>query len=305
MNEVRIVDKLPAIPGGYIFNNHDFQSLKSGRRIYLVLEDDTSVKARICFHIKDGIAFSGYRATFGSFDFINGIDKGDIIFFLKEIKALLAKESISEIVINHWPLAYPNGELVQKVLLDSGFRKSVSEFNQQLNVTRVDFIDQIRKNERKKLKQAYHAGFNFSKLDVESLSQVYSLVKDTRERKGFPVSMSYNDLEETFTALPDHYHLFGVFDDQLLIAASVSIRISEKILYNFYHADHKDYRPRSPLVMLNEGIYSYCRTSGIEILDLGISSVDGVLNQGLYTFKENLGCTVSEKNTYVLNYESN
>ncbi len=45
-------------------------------------------------------------------------------------------------------------------------------------------------------------------------------------------------LNETIKSMPaGTYLLFGLFDNNNLIAASVSIRVSHDILYNFYHAD--------------------------------------------------------------------
>ena len=240
----------------------------------------------------------------GSFDLSAGVEHGEISIFLKEILNIIKTKGISEVRIKHWPLAYSGGELVHETLIDFGFKKAMSDVNQHIAITQEDYKNRINKNERKKLNQCKRAGYHFKVLNSRWLPEVYDLVKNTRQRKGFPVSMSFEDLSMTFNALPDHYHLFGVYDEDRLIATSVSIRISKKILYNFYHADHIEYRSKSPLVLLNEGIYNYCRNAEIEILDLGISSVDGILNKGLYTFKENLGCTVSEKNTYVLNYES-
>ena len=101
--------------------------------------------------------------------------------------------------------------------------------------------------------------------------------------------------------MPEHYLLFGVYDESKLIAASVSVRISRQIMYNFYHADDINYRSSSPVAMLVDGVYKYCQQNNFNILDLGISSVQGLLNQGLFDFKDNLGCETSNKCTYVLN----
>ena len=115
--------------------------------------------------------------------------------------------------------------------------------------------------------------------------------------------MTYDDLYKTISLLADKYLLFGVFDDKKLIAASVSIRISKSILYNFYHADDFSYRSTSPMVMLIKEIYQYCQQNDIRLLDLGISTETGKINEGLFKFKKALGCSTSEKNTYRLSYD--
>ena len=45
--------------------------------------------------------------------------------------------------------------------------------------------------------------------------------------------------------------------------------------------------------------YKFCQNKGIRVLDLGISSVDGVLNQGLYNFKRRLGAVECPKRKYI------
>ncbi|MEN8247459.1 MAG: hypothetical protein ABFS32_00880 [Bacteroidota bacterium] len=292
------VNKLPDIKGGHVFNSRDFQSLKEGESKHFVVNDESDTLCRISYGLVDNAALSGYQATFGSFDFT--VDQDLIKLMIKETSRNIFKSGVELIRIKHWPLGYPEGELIHRAFISAGFEIESKEVNQHLVINEEEFIDRIKKNEKKKLKQSHNEKFQFKMLDGSYLLEVYNLVKDTRERKGFPVSMSFNELEKVFNKLPDNYHLFGVFDEDVLIAASVSIRISEKILYNFYHADLLDYRSRSPLVMLNEGIYNYCKTENIKLLDLGISSENGELNEGLFTFKENLGCATSDKNTYVL-----
>ena len=42
---------------------------------------------------------------------------------------------------------------------------------------------------------------------------------------------------------------------------------------------------------------------GSRLLDLGISTESGEINEGLFNFKKSLGCSTSEKNTYRLSYD--
>ena len=65
-----------------------------------------------------------------------------------------------------------------------------------------------------------------------------------------------------------------------------------------YHGDLAETRGKSPVVLLVKGIYNYAGSRGFQILDLGISSVESRLNNGLYTFKKNLGALESERVTW-------
>lgn len=297
--EVTQVKQLPELKGGYIFNTPDFQSLKSGDHLNYVLNEDGELVARVWFNIKDNIAASGHQATFGSIDFNNPLPIESIKYFVKTVLDELTLNGVKNVIIKHWPqIYYP--EPYQSVFMELGFKLDEKNVNQHLLVNEDDFILRIKKNEKKKLTQAINKGYEFRILNSKDLQEAYKLIEETRQRKGYPVSMSYQDLYRSMEAMPDKYLLFGLFDGERLIAASVSIRISDGILYNFYHADDYSYRSTSPLVMLVGKIYEYCQEKSIDILDLGISSEKGILNEGLFKFKRNLGCEMSDKNTYQL-----
>lgn len=298
--QVKEVSKLPKIEGGFVFNTPEFQSLKTGKAKYFVLFGDEGVIARICFSINRNQAISGHQATFGAIDAVLPLASETAKYFLEQVCVSLGKDGVQVVIIKHWPECYVDSISLNEIFSEVGFREINSEINQHLVVQEEEFARLIKKNERKKLKQSMNHGYTFKKLLIADLPDVYQLVTETRTRKRYPVSMTYDKLEETIKLLPDKYLLFGLFDQNKLIAASVSIRISHEILYNFYHADEINYRSTSPLVMLIHGIYLYCQQNSIKILDLGVSSENGLVNQGLFNFKKNLGCVSSAKNTYQL-----
>jgi GNAT acetyltransferase-like protein len=299
--QVKEVFQLPEVKDGHIFNTSMFQSLKPGEKKYFVLTEDHRPISRIIFTFLEGKAISGVAATYGSIDF-NAASVDDINFFLRQVIHKLRAEGMSEIQIRHWPSFYSKELEEMSIFEDLGFTIIHNEVNQHLRVSQERFEEKIRYNERKKLNQCINKGYRFDLLSIGSLVDVYKLVRSTRDRKGFPVSMSFDELSATILKLPETYLLFGLYDGDTLIAASVSIRITENILYNFYHADDINYRSTSPLVMLVKGIYEYCQINEIDFLDFGTSSEKGVLNEGLFKFKQNLGSDTSEKVTYKLSH---
>ena len=117
----------------------------------------------------------------------------------------------------------------------------MNDINQTLNVSGESFKSQIKVGEKQVLQRSIMKGYLFKKLSLEHLNKIYKLISDTLTRKNYPVTMSYKDIEQTIRAMPDKYLLFGLFDNDRLIAASVSIRVSDNVLYNFYHADDISY----------------------------------------------------------------
>ena len=295
---VKEVEQIPKLEGGHIFNTPTFQALKKGNSRYFVLFKDNQAVARICFFIGNGTAISGYQATFGSIDSERPLGIDALSYFLKQTCQILNYEGFEQIIIKHWPTSHTQDNRMHEIFIKLGFQVLNSEVNQHRLVTEEDFQQKIKTGERGKISQSKNKGYVFKILTIHELSNVYNLIQETLTRRDNSVSMSYEELSRAIEMLPEGYLLFGLYDGEKLIAATVSLRISKEILYNFYHADDFAYRTTSPLVMLIQEIYKFCQHEKIKILDLGISSEQGIINQGLFNFKRNLGCESSEKNTY-------
>ena len=87
-------------------------------------------------------------------------------------------------------------------------------------------------------------------------------------------------------------------DSMQIIAVGVTIKINEEIAYTFYLADDEQYLRESPTIFLLSGIYDYFQAKNYKILDLGITTNQGILNEGLAYFKGSLGGILSLKKTY-------
>lgn len=95
-----------------------------------------------------------------------------------------------------------------------------------------------------------------------------------------------------------NYLLLSVQKDNAIVAASIAVRVSTEILYNFY-ADHdRAYDAISPVVMVVKGLYEYCLEQNMKMLDMGTSAVNGKPNFGLLNLKMRLGGIPSTKLTF-------
>ena len=81
----------------------------------------------------------------------------------------------------------------------------------------------------------------------------------------------------------------------------LTVNIAPEVRYVLYWADDLSFRNYSPLTLLCERLVEQSRVDGIQFLDLGISSNDGLLNEGLHRFKQNLGAITSVKRTVLSN----
>jgi lipid II:glycine glycyltransferase (peptidoglycan interpeptide bridge formation enzyme) len=161
-------------------------------------------------------------------------------------------------------------------------------------------VDQFSKGNRKKLRQCTEAGVKVEKFGTDRLKDCFRIIELNRQQMGIVPSISLAALEEAMRKLPGIYECYGASVGDQLIASAITVRIDSKIQYVYMWADMLEYRHLSPVVPLCKFLIENGKNEGLEILDLGISSVDGIENNGLSRFKENLGAIRSEKITIKL-----
>ncbi len=255
---------------------------------------------QIYFYINKNIATSGHQSTFGSFDIDEHVTEDELFAITNTVVDELRRKEVTEIVIRQYPSYFNQSTLVDLVLKKIGFVKKTIEINQHIEVTEKPFASLVKRNVKKKINQCEDSKFTFSIESIKNLKAIYELVLDTRTRKNYTISMSLPELNLVVNACSGNFLLFALRDKGTLIAASVSIIVSTNTIYNFYHADAFAYRTKSPLTLLVQYIYEYCQINGYQYLDLGISTMQGELNAGLYKFKQNLGARTTDKVTFSL-----
>ena len=246
------------------------------------------------------IAQSQYRSPFGSVWRSKELTNEQLDFLIKHILSWSKELELTELIIKGYPFCYDqqNSALLTNALMINGFQQVVVDINQHIEVEGTDFMRKIIKFEQKKLKKCKREGFEFRICNQESLKEAYGLISSVRKQKGYPVTMEYWDLKKMYQQFPDNYMLFAAYNHDQMIATSVTIKVNDKILYNFYHGHDTKYNHFSPILLVLEGVYNYCLKHNIEIIDLGISSDHSKINPGLYQFKKNVGAQESPKITF-------
>ena len=296
---IKKIDANESIKGGHFFNSSVFLSAKSFPVVGWQLISKKPL-TQIFFSIDNNVAVSGRAATFGSFDIHGEISSEELEWFIKEIIVELQDLKVIEIEVRNYPSYFRYADLVHACLEANHFKIRVSETDQFIEIGKQSFYEVARKDEVTRSDRCVELGLEFKISGIEKLPDVFALVESTLSRNGHSPSMTFEELNKAIITCPDNYILFTLWDKNILVAAVVSVVLSETVLYNFYHADHMDYRSHSALTYLIKHIYQYCQTNGFQILDLGISTENGVLNEGLFKFKQQRGAVPCTKSTYYL-----
>lgn len=280
MNNNKLLFELPAYQDAQRITLKDFKV--NDQNYYLNLKYSTHNNKFVC----------GHNATFGP------VKRSENISIAAYLKLL---ESLYSFIYNHFdsfevklPPAYLDTITSNAFLSYFCKKKSkiLIETNQYINVQEEHIFS---KTNRKTLRRLQNSNCLVS-FDKKISLAGYELLKRNRERRKVKLSLGYDDLVKQSEVMSERYIFVSCFDtNQKLIAYCICAKLQHNLLYVLYWGEEPNERSRSPVVLLCHALIDYAKEQCICYLDVGISSVDGKLDDTLFDFKKRLGCKSSDK----------
>ena len=267
---------------------------------YLKVQDHARFRAYshlnsfVAFSIQGKKAISIPRSPFGSF-FIENKNKTDLRAFWELIANDLRSEGVKQIEIKNPSEIYHSFPNI-KDLQDLGFNILHEDLNQHIELTKEVKIHQMQERKLKALKTE---GFQFRKMHEDEYEKAHKFLTVCRQAQGLQINISWDRLEKLTQSLPDSYACFGVFRDEKISALCFTVNVTEEIAYYYLPGTSPMFRNQSPMVMLIMGMVEYYKKQGFKYLDMGLSSVDGKIQETLKLFKERMGALEQEKATLI------
>jgi hypothetical protein len=306
LNSIRFI--AGDLPEGYtrnysesLFNStvhRQTQSSEGWASFYIV--DDVKKTIEAGFHccMRDAIAYSPYRATFGGIDFPSTLANQLLDDFIDFIETYLIANRIHTVQMKLAPTAYsPAISILTSALIKKNYTVKLKETGSVLSVSEKSFSDSIQHKQQHLLKRAADKNYYSEQLPHSYLEPVYTFIHHHQQLKGYSLSMSFAELSKTAQACSDHFKLFVTKKNQQIISASIAIQVNESTLYNFYLAHDNDFKKDSPVLITLQALYRYCQNHSCTILDLGTSMLGEAVNQSLLDFKLRLGAVETTKLT--------
>jgi hypothetical protein len=284
----------------YLFNepqNLTIQSLGGWHSFYALRSEKKAARARVHFHLEDGLAVSPFKNPFGGIEFSSAFEPRELFEFIKWVEVQLTAKGAKRIEMKMYPALYNSrcSAILLTFLTNLGYKIKNAELSACIEVDASSLFESMSSWEKRKSGQIKRTNLRFSTIPVMRIKEVFDVISACREERKQKLSMTYGQMKTVADHFPDKFCLFGVYDNNALAAASISIMINKTILYNFYSAHAKQYDALSPAVRLMEGIYEYCQGEKIKLVDLGTSALQGRPNFSLLDFKLNLGATPTPK----------
>ncbi|MDH5475627.1 MAG: hypothetical protein OEX22_08065 [Cyclobacteriaceae bacterium] len=269
---------------------------KDNLRCYII-QNESTLCAYIYFRIKNNIAVSLPNSPFGGIVAFKALKSNVIEQFLEYIIDDFKESGLKFIEIRNSPQCYGYYSF-ERSIRNAGFDNICSDFNQHIEIEKKLFSSKLNADKKYLLNRCKKSNFYSRELLKEEFEEAFLLIEGNMNRKKYPLTLSYDALVQSMNLFPNRYIGFGVYDNQLMIAAILSVKVDDNIIYNFYHGYFHEYMKYSPLVLALEYEYGYASIKNFKRIDLGISSVNGTCNQGLFQFKRAVGGVEGKKNVF-------
>ena len=280
-----------------IFNDPKFLKLHTHnyKKVfeYFLLDNKSKVyKGNVTFAIKkDNKVVSPIKGSFGGFDFSNEINFETKLKFIKSVLHNLYKQKPNSIEIILPPEIYnlENNSHQLSILHNEDFHIHNIEINQYILLEAYKNLNSIKSGNRNNVIKCSKKGFNLKRLKSKEYENAYKIILENMNRRNYKISMTWESLSSMMSTFPSNFINFGLFDKEVMIAASICIKISEDILYLFYWGENKNYSGLSLKSYISNKISEFCIENNFKIFDLGTSSNLSTPNIGLINYKKSIG----------------
>jgi hypothetical protein len=279
---------------GCLFHAPEFYRLHEGGvdSAYFEWVLGTDVLARIHFTEHEaGLWRSPARGTFAGYAWHPELSPDELRAFHDAVEARLWARGAQCIEILPAPLGHDAQAFSNQfyLLRSAGYSVSRCDLNQDMTVDARPLGERMSSGNRKRLAKCLREGLETRRVGLEQLAEVYDTIACNRAAKGHPVSMSLAQLNDMVGLFGERIVLFACRNGAQMLASAICLQLDQHVLYVFYWGDRPGHSTRSPVVSVADAIYRHCQLAGVQVLDVGTSTLDTLSNSGLLHFKRGLG----------------
>ena len=285
----------------HIFNSVEFNVLNKEKceKVFFLLFKEKKYRLGLIAGASNGALSSHFSAPFGSFSFTKGEEQiKDIENAVDELERFAQDKGLRE--INHiLPPVFYNKNFLPK-LINVFHRKQYDVSNIDLDYYFIldnfdeDYASTLRRNARKNLAIGLNSELSIRTCeDRKDKKNAYDIIKTNREEKGFPLKMSFDDLEATSEVIESDYFIVSLGNEDM--ASAIVFKVAPRIMQIIYWGDISGYSEYKPINFLSYKLFGHYKGRSMKIVDIGPSTENSIPNYGLGEFKESIGCDLSPK----------
>lgn len=189
-------------------------------------------------------------------------------------------------------------------LCRAGAQISSIDYNHHFEVARFKNYESILDSKvRNKLRMALQGELTFVKLDSKNeddVARVYDVIRINHSERGNPLRMSLQNVIDTIKIIPADFFVVSN-NEGVDVAAAQIFHTTDNISQIVYWGDVPSFSYLKTMNYLSYKVFEYYyNNTKVKILDIGISTENGMPNYGLCEFKENIGCIATTRFSLVL-----
>lgn len=187
---------------------------------------------------------------------------------------------------------FPNDFIFNDSFLKKKSKIKFIDINQEISLRNGPVVNRNRKREAK---AALESGLKFT---VAHYKEVYDILLTNRKSKGIRFGISLDKVKK-FSESPSTTFLFKITQLDEILSVAMCLKVSRSIVHVYAWGHNPDIaNSQKSISLLAIEITKFFTNLGFDTLCLGISSVEGVVNHGLYNFKKTLGAYESSRIVY-------
>jgi hypothetical protein len=287
----------------HVFNSAAFNHMNSYKcdKVFYLFFKDSKVRLGIILGQRGSNLNSPFSAPFGGFIATNDDIKLSQIDGAIAALIMWANDRQIEGIRIIPPSFFYNTNFLNKLqncLFRAGFISNNIELNYQFPTKKFNenYQSDIWYNARKNLKRSLQFNLEFNKILNEDGKQAYDVIARNREERGFPLRLTWEQLNETISIVSADFFL--VKKEQESIAAAIVFHVAKGVVQVIYWGDLPEYSEYKTMNFLSFQVFQYYMQEGIAIIDIGPSTENSVPNNGLCEFKESIGCDINIKTEF-------
>lgn len=247
-----------------------------------------------CFLITDQEAYSFGFAPFGSIQTRIKTDFQQFRAFENSLCERLYQQGVKKIWIRQPPFFYPSF-IDPDWLIKVGYQVVTKDCLQYIDLHSERSMHPM---ENRKLNQLNRSDFTFKMESEDVIPEVHQFLSTCRKSAHLEINISLKKLLKLFQVFPNEYTAFTLRDKGHICSAAIMVEPLKEIAYYYLPGTHPNYKKLSPMVLLLERIIDHYKRQNTSIIDLGLSSINGIKQEGLFTFKQRMGAQSCESLVY-------
>ena len=254
-----------------------------------------------CAGVLDAAVFDcGHRAPFGGID-ISGDYQSPVKLsgLIAHVMAEAHMRGARKIRIRCRPhYAHPVESCIQFALFAEGFQVEHAELSQGIELSAMrtleEYGEQLRSPGRRALRHSIRLGLQdaFAEADAE-WEEGFHVLEENRGQQGLTLKYSLAYLHRLRALFPGQVRMLLLRHENRAVASALVYRVLPGLHYVAAWGDAGHQLPYSPMNFMAHQVVGEALKDGAHVVDLGISSVDAKVNDGLVQFKRNIGASTA------------